>query len=366
MGRILRIQEVRLDGTAIPHVWIFPAGVTVIVGAVGGGKTSLLNLIKFGLGGTVPITAEISQAASSVTLKVQAGSRHLQLTRGFTNQFVMTEEDNSPARRYALKRGAKDPWLSDLLLDALGIPAVQVRQSRSSRSTRITSLSFLDVFAYCYLDQEQVDRSTVFDDNPFLGPKRLSTFELLHGIIDHELADLEVRSLRRREELESRQQRIGAVENFAREKGISLTSERIQTRLVELSNQEQRLPAALAVARRDAEQAVEIASELEEQAARLEQQLLFAQDEHGRVAAELNGVQRAVNQLERDLVTLEQGEMARATLEPLPYEVCPRCEQRLDGRIHAPGQCLVCLQPDPPSVDVDAEGATSRFRAQLA
>jgi hypothetical protein len=65
----------------------------------------------------------------------------------------MVGEGDSPAQRYALKRGAKDPWLSDLLLDALGIPAVQVPQSRTGRSTRITSVSFLDVFAYCYLDQ---------------------------------------------------------------------------------------------------------------------------------------------------------------------------------------------------------------------
>ena len=365
MGRMLRIEEVRLDGTAVPHVWTFPEGVTVIVGAVGGGKTSLLNLIKFGFGGGVPITAEIAQAASSVTLEVQAGSRHLQLTRSFNKQFVMVGEGDSPARRYSLKRGAKDPWLSDLLLDAVGIPAVQVRQSRTGRSTRITSVSFLDVFAYCYLDQEQVDRSTVFDDQPFLGPKRLWTFELLHGLIDRELADLEVSSLRHREELESRQQRIGAVENFVQEKGLSLTSELIEARLVEIGDQKQRLTEEFAMARRNAEQAVVIASELEEDAARLEQQLLFAQDEHGRIAAELNGVRRAANQLERDLATLEQGEMARAALEPLPYEVCPRCEQRLDGRPHAPGQCQVCLQPDPPSAGADSEEAIRRVRAQL-
>lgn len=365
MGRMLRVEEVRLDGTEVPHIWTFPEGVTVIVGAVGGGKTSLLNLIKFGFGGDVPITAEITQAASGVALGVQAGSRHLELTRGFNKQFVMVREGDSPARRYALKRGAKDPWLSDLLLDALGIPAIRVRQSRTGRSTRITSVSFLDVFAYCYLDQEQVDRSTVFDDQPFLGPKRLWTFELLHGLIDRELADLEVSSLRHREELESRQQRIGAVENFAQEKGLSLTSKLIEARLVEIDHQQQQLTEELVVAHRNAAQAVTIATGLEDDAARLEQQLLFAQDEHSRITVELEGVRRAVNQLERDLVTLEQGEVARAALEPLPYEVCPRCEQRLDIRPHAAGQCQVCLQPDPPAVIADGEETIRRVRAQL-
>src|SRR5215216_6083734 len=115
MGRVLRVRRVRLDGPAIPHLWQFPDGVTVIVGGIGGGKTSLLNLIEYGLGGSAPITKEITDAASSVTLDVLAGEHSLQLTRTFGQNSVMVAADEAPKRRHALKRPAKDPLLSERL-----------------------------------------------------------------------------------------------------------------------------------------------------------------------------------------------------------------------------------------------------------
>src|SRR5450759_56754 len=107
MGRDLRISHVRLDGTSVPHIWDFPPGVTVLVGAVGGGKTSLLNLIKFCLGGDAPITSEILGVAESVTLDIHIGDRRLSLTRGFSEKMVLVGEDDKAQRRYALRSGDK-------------------------------------------------------------------------------------------------------------------------------------------------------------------------------------------------------------------------------------------------------------------
>jgi AAA domain len=365
MGSLLRVRCVRLDGAAIPHLWEFPDGVTVIVGGIGGGKTSLLNLIEYGLGGSPPITKEITDAASSVTLDVVAGDHHLQLTRTFGENAVLVGEGETPKSRHALKRPAKDPLLSERLLQALGIPVVRVRQARKDKkSTKLTSISFQDVFAYCYLDQEQVDRSTVFDSDPFRDVKRASTFELLHRIIDARVADLEVERMRLKEERTTRTTRVDAVEAFAREKGLPVESEAIGARLQQITAEEARLADELSGARREAEQSVALASEQQEAAARVEQQLALARDELGRTAAELGGVQRAANQLERDLVAMREGEAARSTLEPLPYVVCPRCEQLLGNREHSPSQCVVCLQSDPP-LDEDGEAAMEKVAAQL-
>lgn len=143
MGSVLRVRRVRLEGTAIPHLWEFPDGVTVIVGGIGGGKSSLLNLIKYGLGGSAPITKEINDAASSVTLDLVAGDHHLQLTRTFGENAVLVGEGDGPQQRHALTRQAKHPLLSERLLHALGIPVVRVRQARKDRkSTKLTSISF--------------------------------------------------------------------------------------------------------------------------------------------------------------------------------------------------------------------------------
>ncbi len=62
MGSLLRIGRVRLQHATPDHSWQFPDGVTIIVGASGGGKTSLLNLIQFGLGMGPSIIEEVMQA----------------------------------------------------------------------------------------------------------------------------------------------------------------------------------------------------------------------------------------------------------------------------------------------------------------
>lgn len=363
----MRIAQVRLNGCDVPHAWDFPPGVTVIVGEVGGGKTSLLNLIKFGLGGRAPITNEISEAANSVSLDVQVGERMLTLTREFGTNIVMAGEGDRPARRYALQRGARHPWLSDLLLDALGIPSLRVRQARSekSKSRKVTSISFEDVFAYCYLDQEQVDRSTVYDADHFRDPKRQWTFELLYRLIDAEVAELEVASLGLRETAEKREARIAVVEEFVDERGLQLQSDVIESRLAEIADAEAKLIAAREEAREEADHAVDASSAAQEDVTQLEDRLGNAQAEHQRVSIELDGIRRAANQLRRDLGTVQQAADARDTLDVLPFVTCPRCEQELDSRPHQEGECVLCLQPEPSDDAVDLEIVTKRLDAQL-
>ncbi len=364
MASSLRITRVRLDGTSWPHVWDFPHGVTVIVGAVGGGKTSLLNLIKFGLGGDAPITAEITKAATSVTLDVRVGDSHLTLTRGFDDNVVLVGEGNETQHRYALRRGSKHPRLSDLLLDSLGIPAIRVPQSRTGRSHRLTSISFQDVFAYCYLDQEQVDRSTVYDNDRFRGPKREWTFELLHGIIDREIAELETTSETLLDKTEQREKRLIAVEDFASEQSLSLQSETIASRVTQLDVDEIRLRSEIETAHRDGEQAASVASQAQAEAAHTEEELIFALAEHRRMSVEFEGVRRAANQLRRDVAFHREGNASHDILGPLPYLVCPRCEQHLDSRPHQKGHCVVCLQLDPPVEDADGAEQLRRLSEQ--
>ena len=50
MGSELRLRRIRSDPQDARHTWEFPNGVTVIVGASGGGKSQLLNLIRIGFG----------------------------------------------------------------------------------------------------------------------------------------------------------------------------------------------------------------------------------------------------------------------------------------------------------------------------
>ncbi len=346
MARALRIAQVRLDGADTPHSWDFPQGVTVIVGAVGGGKTSLLNLVKFGLGGDAPITAEVAAAARGVVLDVRAGERRLEITRPFKGAIATVVEGERSLGEFALKSGTRRRALSDLLLEAVGIPAVRVPKGRRSRTHELVPISFQDVLSFCYLDQEQVDRSTMYDSDPFRGPKRLWTFELLHGIIDEKFAAL----TEQREELEAqsdrRSRRLVAVEEFVHERKL-LSARAVEARLSKIEIETVRLERELHNTRRAAEAAAGAADVTRGEAAEAESALLIARAEHRTTTLELTGVRRAANQLARDLAAAHDGAEAGRVIDALPYVVCPRCEQALDGRESESGRCVVCLQPDP-------------------
>ena len=77
-------------------------------------------------------------------------------------------------------------------MEALGIPEVRVSTSRRKFAARYTTVSFNDVFGYVYLSQSEIDRSTVNHLDAVRDPKRRSTFEVLYGLIDAEIADLQV------------------------------------------------------------------------------------------------------------------------------------------------------------------------------
>lgn len=359
MATDFQIRKVSLGGSDKPHSWELPLGVTIIAGDSGGGKTSLLNLINYGLGGGATITKTVTDAADSVILDIDVGGRVMQLTRRFATRksVIDVREDGRAAVEYATQRGTKRPWISDLLLGALGIPSVQVPKSRSSKSHLLTSISFQDVFAYCYLDQDQIDRSTVFDnDSPGRGPKRPWTFELLFGLIDSTVAELEATREKLAKDKEQREKRIVSVEQFAEAKHLPVTAADINRRLEAVSAEMETVVDELGATEAELNRTIAQTADGQDEVVASEERLRATLDEQRRIEVELTEVTRAANQLERDLATAQEGEIAGEVLDPISYEICPRCEQELLGRKAEPGHCSVCLQAEPEiesSIDVD-------------
>ncbi|HEX4345598.1 MAG TPA: AAA family ATPase [Solirubrobacteraceae bacterium] len=365
MGSELRLRSVRLDPPDAHHSWEFPNGVTVIVGASGGGKTQLLNLIRSGLGLDVPLVKEVRQAAAAVTLDVEIHGAPMQLTRRFSQTTVDVSEGDEPVRTFSLSPNHKTlPLLGDWLLQRLGIPVVRVGASRKRKSNRTTRISFEDVFAYCDLEQDEMDRSTVYDRDAFRNIKRASTFELLYGIIDAQIADLEAERLQLQADVEGRTTRVEEVRSFVDDKNLAESMAAIDIRLAHITEEQTALEAQLQRAREDAEKAAASVAGLPGQIAAAERFLASAEAELGDVMQELAGVGRAANQLDRDLQVVREGADAQSILDAMPFVTCPRCDQPLNRR--TPGHCVVCLQADPPPDPEQLGGLTAQLAAQLA
>lgn len=367
MGSDLRLRRVRLDPPSAHHTWDFPNGVTVIVGASGGGKTQLLNLIRMGFGLDASLVKQVTQAGDAVTLDIEINGAPIQLNRRFADNSATVSEGVNLVRTFSLSASHNTlPLLGDWLLERLGIPVVRVGASRRGKSNRLTRISFDDVFAYCDLEQDEMDRSTVYDNDTFRNIKRASTFELLYGIIDAEVANLEAERLLLQADVEARTTRVKEVRSFVRDKNLAESIEAIDLRLNGITNEQTSLHGQLQRAREDAEQAAASVTRLPGEIAATERSLASAEQELAEVLQELAGVQRAANQLNRDLQALREGADTESILGAIPFVTCPRCDQRLDRRTPAAGHCVVCLQPDPPLSLDQLGGLTAQITGQLA
>lgn len=204
---------------------------------------------------SAPITTTLAEAAKGVLIEVQAGGRNLSLRRGFHSRksIVSVSEGDRALGEFSTSNGQTRPWISDLLLGALGIPSIRVPASRSSKSHRLTSVSFQDILAYCYLDQDAIDQETVNDKQSYgAGAKRPWTFELLFGIIDSEVAALEVRREELAKETEDRQQQLVSVERFVEAVELPASVAEIREQLTGLDSRERELVERLAAVERDA------------------------------------------------------------------------------------------------------------------
>jgi hypothetical protein len=367
MGSELRLRRVRLDPPDAHHTWDFPNGVTVIVGASGGGKTQLLNLIRTGFGLDVTLVKEVKQAAGAVTLDIEINGLPLQLTRRFSHNTVEASVGNEPARTFSLNPSHKTlPLLGDWLLERLGVPVVRVGASRKDKSNRTTRISFEDVFAYCDLEQEEIDRSTVYDRDNFRNIKRASTFELLYGIVDAQVADLEAERLQLQADAEGRTTRVKEVRSFVHDKNLAESMAAIDIRLAGITKEQARLQEQLQRAREDAEKAAASVTGLPVQITATERSLASAEAELADLLQELAGVGRAANQLDRDLQAVREGADTESILGAIPFVTCPRCDRPLDRRTAALGHCVVCLQPDPTPAPDQLGGLTAQLAGQLA
>ncbi len=348
MSHELLIRRVRLVGDEIWE-WRFERGVNIIVGPIGVGKTTLLNLIRFGLGGSWTPTKKARESAHTVVLDLVAGAHEVTITRPFKGGRVTVAVDGDMGRPIPLRATANRPeTLSSHLLELLGIPRVKVPTSRAKPGKRKTSVSFPDVLTHLYLEQTEIDRSIAHSGDRNRENKRLYVFELLYGLLDAPLAELQTsigaHSDRRSELIQERD----TVEKWAERLKVTFDSAVSAERAaveVEAADRE------LAAERVAHERLLAEMPDLREREAVALEQLEAAANRLNETQLERTRTREVAAQLQLDIERMHRGRDATSTFQAFDYVSCPRCLQDLDIE-HPAGHCGLCGQHDvqPPSV----------------
>lgn len=345
-----RIDELRLDTTNGPDIHAFPQDMTVLVGQTGVGKTALLELIKFALGGDALVAPVAVQHVVDVHLSIRAGEFAWQLSRAVDSERrkrVRVVDLRTRERLRDHSVGGEAPTLSDLLMTSLGLETGLKAAARGGRSTSAgAQITFNDVFRYMYVPQSEMNRDIAASHDSYYAPKRKAVFELLFGITNADVLRMrsEINSLKA--ELDQARTAYATVDRFLAESGIA---HRLDAELRQSKAQNDELQAATALeslqgemtdaADRETQVLRDLLGDAERGLADARQLAISLEREHG----EYNQERRRVLQ---DIARLERMESAGERLANIEFAVCPRCTQALGQREIPVGACRVCLQPD--------------------
>lgn len=355
MGKrfVIESLEVRTDKES--KTYAFRTGVNAVTGPVGSGKSSMLELIKYGLGGSAKVMPAVRDNVETVKVRFRAGDEHWEFTRALRSPVVQVFDltTQESLGEWAATNRQNMHRVGPSLLDALGLPSDwRIPKSRRNPTDETLPVSFWDVHKYLYLDQNRIDTSVIGHEDPNLNNKRIAVFELIYGLANARTVALLTERGKRRAEASALRKSAGAVSAFLQDMGDPDPPE-LAARKVGLLKELGRSQDALTEARNAAQRGLvsaEALNALGSERARLDD-LLAQRDALKASVAEAHSVTAQLNLEEQ---RIKRSSAVSTSLSGLDFVQCPRCLQALpDGRFEQ-GHCHLCGQ-----AQAADDGATS-------
>lgn len=201
----LIILRLIIQGAIKQYEARFEEGLNLVWGDMDSGKSSILNLIDYCLGG---------KNDSLLYGEMRANGRIANLEVNLNGKIFTFERDilsaSSPIRIYSgffedralnfplivtastSDEAAPDGWISDFILDNLGIARVSIKESRFRENANSDRLSFRDLMKLMYLKQTRVGSDALLNyQSPTVFTKNVEVQKFVFNIYDDQLTSLQ-------------------------------------------------------------------------------------------------------------------------------------------------------------------------------
>lgn len=383
MGR-LRVRRLRLQGISRPYDVSFldrdePAALAIVAGQISTGKTSVLEFIRYCLGGAdFPQHPEIRSRIRSAQLECELQGTTFVIERSAVLQASKVATVHSCAldaldephyqREVVITPPSDENSLSQFLLAQFGIGHVVLREAPTRDESSVDRLSIRDVLRLMFVENSDLDNKNLLleNSNPVVRLKHEQVLDLLFGAHDNRAASLAAEARALDAQIKELEGDLSAIESFIRE---------------------QRLPEQAAIEERLGdldEQAIAVGSRREQLESQMDAEAAFGDQQRATFQAAATRARRATNDLrdartqldrllalgaqyEQDLRKLQFTKEASRLFDPFAIQVCPWCLQPVDVLPEpAGGTCVACHQPladeDSGEVDLDKELRAVRTR----
>lgn len=328
-------------------------------GQMGAGKTSVVRLIDYCLGGSIELTPALQNefVSAKLTLSLLLGDVTIERPRGSDRVIAVwgtgdeSQQVQIPTREPSgpIIPGTGVEQLSDFLFWLSGISPPRVRKSKIRDDSDTARLSVRNLLWYCYLDQDKIDSSFFYveRDAPFY--RRNSSRDVLRYILgfhDDRIAALESELDSLRGERSALTSTVAGLVRALKEVGVE-SELQIAERVRTLRTEAELIEAEINAARTHpamAQQPSHAVDRLRGQARALGEEISIIEG----AMRELRSIEerdlRHLHEMETLSLKYRRSISAKAVLTGVSFESCPRCAQRLPAR--SDNCCQVCGQPD--------------------
>ncbi|EMR13984.1 hypothetical protein MPL1_02448 [Methylophaga lonarensis MPL] len=223
----LLLKNLILHGHRKDYRVKFRPGINIIYGDADTGKSSILRLVYYLLGGKqIKIDEEISSSVKYAVLEITVNGKPYCISRDIFNpardidvySCKYSEISNSFPEKYKssiTKGDDQNKSLSEFILEALELPAVRLKQAPTKDSSETARLSFLDLFKFIYLDQDDVGSAHMLNiGNHVLETKNREVFKYIFNVLDTGISEIEVDIASKTQEKTQLSNQYSAISNF--------------------------------------------------------------------------------------------------------------------------------------------------------
>lgn len=341
----LIISELILVGVNGTYNSSFRNGLNIIHGSMDSGKSTILHMINYCLGGSNKkiLYDEVTSKVRSIFLELKLNGKTFTLERPLM-------EKNSAVKVYSSDYAGHgevfpqfmspdssgnmpDGWLSDFILEHLGIARVKIKESSNRIDADEDRLSFRDLMKLMFLKQTDVGSDSLLDfKNQAVFHKNVAVQKFVFNIHDERLASLQSQRKLESEILKQLKQSESTLAKFLTEVGIPLDEFAFGDKIDAAKSQIQDLDNATQTLKNDFEFNSKAALELRATINSLREELESKSSKIKISQKRIDDLAKLKRTYRIELDNIQLSKLARPHLANTPHDktiACPLCSSEL-------------------------------------